>query len=247
MSPCEAAKPAIIVYGKRVGTTLTVCTDNNCPVHDPRAAARLAQQEQENPTLVMAPEAGEETSEDAEQRNAEYEQRRKEQQERRAEERRQQFEREEQEREAEQESRDQLRKQREATFKRILENAPESFTPAQLRVLLRAIVNLDPYTFADDLAEEIAGEKEQRGAEEVLLSAIDNTGDDKLTRFALHLALSGHVGILREDEIDFLAEAEAVFAPPPKEARAQKSKKVPAAVSKAKASPKKMSKKQVAA
>ncbi len=50
VAPCEAAKPAIIVYGKRVGTTLTVCTDNNCPVHDPRAAARLAQQEQENPT-----------------------------------------------------------------------------------------------------------------------------------------------------------------------------------------------------
>jgi len=26
--PCAAAKPAIIVYGKRVGTTLTVCMDN---------------------------------------------------------------------------------------------------------------------------------------------------------------------------------------------------------------------------
>ena len=38
-----------------------------------------------------------------------------------------------------------------------------------LRILLRAFVNLDPYTFADDLAEEIADENEQRGAEEVLL------------------------------------------------------------------------------
>ncbi len=28
--PCAAAKPAIIVYGKRVGTTLTVCTDDDC-------------------------------------------------------------------------------------------------------------------------------------------------------------------------------------------------------------------------
>ncbi len=36
------AKPAIIVYGKRVGTTVSVCTDNNCPIHDPRAAARQA-------------------------------------------------------------------------------------------------------------------------------------------------------------------------------------------------------------
>ena len=36
---CAAAKPALVVYGKRVGAILTVCTDNQCPVHDPRAAA----------------------------------------------------------------------------------------------------------------------------------------------------------------------------------------------------------------
>ncbi len=220
---CPAAKPAIIVYGKRVGTTLTVCTDNNCRVHDPRAAARLAQQEQENPIPAIAPAAEEETPEEAAQREAEYEQRRKEHQaeeERRAEERRQQLAREVQEREAEQERRDQLRKQREATFERILENTPETFTAAQLRVLLRAIVNLDPYTFADDLAEDIADENEQRSAEELLLSTINNTTDDKLTRFALRLALSGHVGIPRENEFDFLTEADAVFAPPqPKKAK----------------------------
>ncbi len=219
---CEAAKPAIIVYGKRVGSTLTVCTDNNCPVHDPRAASRLAQQEQETPTPVMAAQAEEEAPEEAAQREADYEQRRKEhraEEERRAEERRRQFEREEQEQEAERERRDGMRKQREATFERILENAPESFNAAQLRVLLRAIVNLDPYTFADDLADDLAegisDENDRRDAEEVLLSAIEATADDKLTRFALRLALSGHVGIPRENELDFLSEAEAVFAPPP--------------------------------
>ncbi len=215
--PCEAAKAAIIVYGKRVGTTLTVCTDNNCPVHDPRAAPRKAEQERENPTPVMPPPVEEESPEEAAQREATFEQRRKEHQaeeDRRAEERRQQFEREEQQREAEHQRRDKLREQREATFERILENAPETFTTAQLRVLLRAIVNLDPYTFADDLAEDIADENEQRSAEEVLLSTIDNTADDKLTRFALRLALAGHVGIPRESEFDFLTEAEAVFAPP---------------------------------
>lgn len=215
---CEAARPAIVVYGKRVGTTLTVCTDNNCPIHDPRAAARLVQQERENPTPVMTPAVEEETQQEAAQREAEYEQRRKEHQaeeERRAEERRQQFEREQQEHEAEQERRDQLRKQREATFERILENAPESFTATQLRILLRAIVNLNPYTFADDLAVDVNGddESDQRSAEEVLLSTIDNTADDKLTRFALRLALSGHVGIPRDNEFDFLTEAESVFAP----------------------------------
>ena len=29
--PCEAAKPALIVYGKRVGTTITVCTEKQLP------------------------------------------------------------------------------------------------------------------------------------------------------------------------------------------------------------------------
>ena len=231
VAPCEAAMPAIIVYGKRVGTTLTVCTDNNCPIHDPRAAARLAQQEHENPTPVMTSAAPEETEEEAAQREAEYEQRRQEHQaeeDRRNEERRLQMEREEQEREAEHERRDKLRKQREATFERILENAPESFTAAQLRVLLRAIVNLDPYTFADDLSEDMADENDHRSAEEVLLSTIDNTTDDKLTRFALRLALAGHVGIPRENEFDFLSEAEAVFiAPKPKAAKAAKKQKQP--------------------
>ena len=250
VTPCEAAKPAIIVYGKRVGTTLTVCTDNNCPVHDPRPAARKTQQEQENPTPVMAPPAEEETAEEAAQREAEYEQRRKEHQaeeDRRAEERRQQFEREQQEEEAEHERRDQLRKQREATFERILENAPETFTAAQLRVLLRAIVNLDPYTVADDLAEDIADENERRSAEEVLLSTIDNTADDRLTRFALRLALSGHVGIPRESELDFLTEAEAVFAPPQPKKKSSNKAETPRPIKATEASPTPKPKKAVPA
>ena len=123
----------------------------------------------------MAPAVEEEAAEEAAQREAEYEQRRKEhhaEEERRAEERRQQFEREEKEREAEQERRDQLRKQREATFERILANAPEIFTAAQLRVVLRALINLNPYTFADDLADELAGgdaENNNRTVDNVLV------------------------------------------------------------------------------
>ncbi len=241
VSTCEAAKPAIIVFGKRVGTTITVCTDNHCPVHDPRAAARKA----ENPPPVMPPAAPTETEEEAEQRRQEHEQLRKEheeEQQRRNEEFRQREEQRQQEYEAEQTRRDELRKAREATFERILENAPATFTAAQLRVVLRAIVNLDPYTFADDLAAEMAGENEQRSTEELLLAIIDNTKDEKLTRFALRLALSGHVGFPGEDEIDFLAEAEIAFPPPspkkksepakaptPIKAPKAKAKKVPAA------------------
>ena len=251
VTPCEAARTAIIVYGKRVGTTLTACTDNNCPVHDPRAAARLAQQEQENPSPVMAPAAEEETAEEAAQREAEYQQRRKDyqaEQDRRAEERRIEQEKEDAEYEARQAEREELRIQREATFQRLVANAPEAFSAPQLRMLLRALVNLDPYTFTDDLAEEIADENEKRSTEEVLLSVIDGTADGKLTAFALRLALSGHRGIPREGEPDFLAEAEAVFAPPIKKAKEPKAKNGPVAMPTPKAQPKKKTaKKQIAA
>ena len=244
---CAAAKTAIIVYGKRVGTTLTVCTDNHCPVHDPRAAARQAA----DPEPILPPATETETDEEAEQRTAEHEQRREEyeaEQERKAEERRLAQEREDQEYEAEQARRHELRQAREATYNRILENAPTMFNAAQLRVLLRAIVNLDPYTFADDLAEDISAEgdheADHRSAEEVLLSTLDNTIDDKLTRFALRLALSGHRDIPRKDELDFVSEADAVFsATQPQKAASSKKTKKPTLVKAAK----KASKKSIAA
>jgi ParB family chromosome partitioning protein len=243
---CAAAKPAIIVYGKRVGTTLTVCTDNDCPVHNPRAAARAA----EHPAPVMAPAPPAETEEQAEERRQQYEAQRQahqQEEERRAEERKQQGEREEKEREAAFAKRDKLRKKREVTFERIVAEAPPVFTPVQLRVLLRALVNLDPYTFADDLAEDIADENEQRSAEEVLLSVIDGTTDNKLTSFAARLALAGHRGIPREHELDFLTEAEAAFLnPKPKTKAAKKqpapAKKEPTSIKPAKAATKKKAK-----
>ena len=213
VSPCAAAQTAIIVYGKRIGTTTTVCTDSSCPVHDPQAAA--AQAANPAPTIAPAPEA--ETEAEAEERQRNYEQQRKEyeeEQERRAEVRRQEEEEREQEDEAERARKEELQKARTATFESIVQNAPATFTAAQLRVLLRALVNLDPYTLTDDLAEQIAGEdeNEQRTAEEVLLSAIDGLEDNKLTGFALRLALTGHIDTPREGEFDFLTEAEAVFA-----------------------------------
>jgi ParB family chromosome partitioning protein len=225
-SACAAARTAIIVYGKRIGTTTTVCTDNSCPVHDPQAAEEQAA----NPAPKIAPAPEAETDEEAEERQRNYEQQRKEyeeEQERRAEVRKLEEEQREQEYEAERARKEELQKARTAAFERIVQNAPATFTSAQLRVLLRALVNLDPYTLTDDLAEQIAGEdeNEQRTAEEVLLSAIDGLEDNKLTGFALRLALTGHIDIPREGEFDFLAEAEAVFASPqPKNAASKKPK-----------------------
>jgi len=108
-----------------------------------------------------------------------------------------------------------LHKARVSKFDRIIDKAPAMFSAAQLRVFLRALVNIDPYTF-DDVAEHLAAndENNEQSSEEILLSTIDGLPDDKLTGFALRLVFTGHTAIPRESEIGFLTEAEAAFAPP---------------------------------
>ena len=224
--PCAFTKAALIVYGKRAGTTLSVCTKPDCPVHNPRGAAR---QQASRPVSVSAAETqseanaavSEEQQREQEERRKEYEQ----EQDRRAEERKQEFERRGKEYEAERTRQAAIQQARAATFNRILENAPASFSAAQLRVLLRALVNLDPYTFTEDVAAYFVGEDEnnQQTAEEVLLSIIGGLTDDKLTGFALRLALTGHTAIPSEEEIDLLAEAETAFVlPKPKKTASTK-------------------------
>jgi ParB family chromosome partitioning protein len=210
----------LIVFGRHAGKTITVCTDDHCPVHDPATAARLAKQEADNPAPVMEAAPEEETEEEAEQRQADYEQRRTEheaEQQRREEERKAEYERQQKEYEAEQKRREKLSKARTATFDRILDKAPAMFTAAQLRTFLRLLVHIDPYSFLEEVASHFAGndENQQQTDEEIVLTALDSTADDKLTGFALRLALTDYVGIPPEGEPDPLSEAEAAFAPPP--------------------------------
>ena len=152
--------------------------------------------------------------------------------------------------EKEQAKRKRILKQRTESFNRILDNAPATFTGPQLRVFLRALINIDAYDFTDDVAGHFLGDDEnnQQSAEEVLLSVMDGMGDDKLPAFALRLALTGHVEIPRESEIDHLIEAEKLFAP----AQPKAAKKLPAkavkksATAKTKAAKKKSSKRGAA-
>jgi ParB family chromosome partitioning protein len=230
---CDAARPALIIYGQHIGTVLTVCTDNHCPVHDPRQSKERA----ERPVPVMNRPTKDETEEETAARKADYEQHQadfKADQERRETARQAEEDRRAAEYRAEQERIAELKKRREASFQRIMQVAPPEFSACQLRMLLRALVNLDPYTFADDLAVEMNGDAhdDRRSADEVLLTAIDGLADDKLTGFAVRLALSGHRGIPREGEADYLIEAEAVFAPKQKTPPAKAPAKKPAAVSK---------------
>jgi ParB family chromosome partitioning protein len=237
--PCPNTKSALIVFGRHAGKTITVCTDDDCPVHDPATVARLAMQEAHNPAPVMEPAPEEETEEEAEQRQADYEQRRKEheaEQQRRDEKRKVEYERQQKELEAEQKRREKLGKTRTATFDRILDKAPAMFTAAQLRTFLRLLVHIDPYSFLEEMASHFGGnaENQQQIDEEIVLAALDNTAEDKLTGFALRLVLSDHVRIPCENEPDLLSEAEAAFAPPqPKSSKPKdtsKSKKTPTLV-----------------
>ncbi len=210
--PCAAAKSAIIVYGKRAGTAITVCIDSHCAFHDPRAATRLA----ENPAPTLPPPEAE-TDEEAEERNRQHEQEQKEyeaERERRAEAFREQRQREQQEYEEEQIRREEQRKTRLATFERIIEQAPASLNQAQMRVFLRLLIHLD-YSFLEEVANHFAkgDENSQVSDEEVVQRALDGTADEQLTGFALRLVLSDHVDIAHENQPDLLTEAEQVFVP----------------------------------
>ena len=228
--PCDAAKPAIIVYGKNVGATLTVCTDRECPVHDPETAARLAEEQAANPVPVMEPAPIEETEEEAAEREREYAHRRREyeeEQQRREEERKQQAQREHEAHEAERNRIAELHKARLATVNRIVANAPAMFTAIQLRTFLSALIHLDPYMFEDIAEQEVADhENSQQTAEEILSVLLASTPDDKLTGFALRLVLTSHAAIPRQGEFDCLADAEPMFvsAPPTKAGKAKKLK-----------------------
>jgi ParB family chromosome partitioning protein len=67
-----SAKSAIIVFGKNAGRTLTVCLDDECPVHTNHAPHEAVVPP---PVMVPAPEQETETEEEAAQREVEHEQR----------------------------------------------------------------------------------------------------------------------------------------------------------------------------
>lgn len=221
--PCPSAKAAIIVFGKNVGRTVTVCLDNECPVHTNHQHHEAADPP---PSLPPAPE--QETEEEAAQRKTEHEQQMAEYQaehQRREEERRAEYERQQKEYEAEQARREKLRKARLATFERVIEHAPPFFDAAQMRFFLRLLIQLD-YSFLEEVATHFASgdENERQSDEEIVLAALGGTADERLTGLALRLVLSDHLGVAHEGQPDLLTEAESTFTP--KKSRSAKAKTV---------------------
>jgi ParB family chromosome partitioning protein len=223
--PCPSAKSAIVVFGKNVGRTVTVCLDDECRVH-----TNCPSREALEPPPVMAPPAEPETAAEAAQRRAVHEERMAEyqaEQQRKEEERKAAFDRQQKEYEAEQARREKLRKARVSTFERIIDQAPATLSADQMRLFLRLLVNLNPFEFLEEVAAHFANgdEESERTDEEIVRGAIGTTADEKLTSFALRIVLSNHVGIPNANEPDLLAEAEGVFAP----AKEKPTRKQPAA------------------
>jgi len=216
--PCPFTRTALIVFGKRVGTTVSVCTEDDCPVHNPTEAAP---EPVPSPVVIQKPQATpepvqEEEIEEERERQRQGQESQRQEQERQTEERRIAFERQQQEHEAERARIEALRQSRVTTLNNIVENAPAMFNPEQLRVFLDALINLS-LDFAQDVAADIIGddENDQRSAEEILVTTAAGLPDDKLIGFAVRLVLTAHAAALpREGEIDFLAAAAAVFTPP---------------------------------
>jgi ParB family chromosome partitioning protein len=234
--PCPNTKAALIVFGRGAGKTLTVCTDDNCPVHNPAIAAQIAKQQAENPQPVMEPAAPQETEEEAQARQAEYEQRRREyeaERERQHQECKAEEERQQEQYEAEQKNRDKEYKARVATLERIVEEAPVAFDAAQLRLFVELLLHLSPYGLFEEVAEHFVGDNQNNGKtdDEILREALAACADDKLTGFVLRLLLTVHTDMPRGEQTDLLAKAEAMFAPPQSKVVKRKDKKKPVASS----------------
>ncbi|WP_052201021.1 ParB/RepB/Spo0J family partition protein [Terriglobus sp. TAA 43] len=216
--PCNTTRTALIVYGRGIGNTVMVCTDNQCPVHDPTTAARIAKEHAEHPAPVAAPAVDDETDEERQAREEENERRwlaYDAEAERRRVEREDAFEREQKEYEAEAKRREEAYHARVATLERIVEHAPLVFTPDQLRLVIQILLNDAPYGLFEEAAGHYMpdGENHGRTDDEVLTEALIVCVDEKLPAFLLRLLLTEHRAFPLGEQTDWLEKAGALFAP----------------------------------
>ena len=219
---CDAVKRGIVVHGRAVGSFVSVCTDKQCPLHNPHLASLAAARAREEEAERSRPQPTEEELREAREREeAEAEELRRVRQENEDYERRKREEREAvsranaEEQEARLKQMEERRKRRAAKLKRIVKHTPESLTAAQLRVLLCALIESRFETSLSLLAQEVLGEDEddRQGAEQIVAGHLQGLPDKQVSGFAVRLVLGYHRAEPDVDETDYLAEAEAVFLP----------------------------------
>ncbi|MGI9072193.1 MAG: hypothetical protein ACR2JB_12980 [Bryobacteraceae bacterium] len=103
-------------------------------------------------------------------------------------------------------------------LERIAQAAPFPIPTAEFRVLLRALINCDPYRLVDavsDLYEALdsndATPDAGQSVEDVLTSRVDAADERGLTTLFVRLALADHVSAPQERTRDFLNETAAAF------------------------------------
>ena len=125
--------------------------------------------------------------------------------------------------------------ERRETFAKIMSNVPARPSSTQLRFLLRALVYSSGYNLFEDVAvyfTELSSERNEQSDEEVLDGVITRSEAAELPAVLARLALTDHIDIPRDEQIDFLSLAVAVFPPPDKPAAIPRNKTTAAKVAK---------------
>ena len=95
-----------------------------------------------------------------------------------------------------------------------------------MRLFLRLLVHIDPYSFLEEVAGHFASGRREHAtvrARRLCWPLLDDTADEKLTSFALRLVLTDHVGIPRENRTRLADRSRGHLRP--EEAQGGKAKK----------------------
>jgi ParB family chromosome partitioning protein len=229
---CPSTKTAMVVFGKEAGTLVPICTNGECPVHNPHIAARIAREmrDTEEDTADPVEEVEPRTEEGAdsgesEDQTAEREAERT----RQAAARKEALERQQREYEAEVQRQKEVREVRLRTLEQIVARAPIHFDASQLRLFVELLLGLSPYGLFEEVAEHFGQAEEDRSKidDEILKDALAACADDKLMGFILRLLLTTYVDPPPGEQVDWLDKAATAFLPPPSPAK-KKAKKAAA-------------------
>jgi ParB family chromosome partitioning protein len=97
----------------------------------------------------------------------------------------------------------------------IMDHTPAQLTSDQFRLLMRALVQSDYYIFEKVATHyaELSEERRDQSEEAVLDDVIVTAKVDSLSSILTRIALTDHVDLPRDGQLDFLTEATELFVP----------------------------------
>lgn len=106
--------------------------------------------------------------------------------------------------------------ERKVAFERIISKIPATLAHGELRFLLRALVYSSGYNIFEDVAvyfAELNNERTEQSDEEILDGVITRANAGELSAMLARIALTDHIDIPREEQVDFLTLAADLFLP----------------------------------